>query len=306
MLNKLKQGVKRGVARKVTEGVVVLGLAGLLGSYTGTARAEAEAEANKPSVETKQTANEDYSNITDDWNPITRAAKISRETIFERDTFKWLGVSALVAGAGIATDLDEKIYEHFQDEDNEIFSEGIVDFYDGLGYVAGIGSSFGMQAIGHLRDDKKMKMAGRAVGDATLITSGFGLAVRQITGRNDPEDGKGASSFKPFDFSTSIDDKDFFAGHVGVVAAETRVLQRFYPESKLIPIIGYGSTAIMALTKTQSGDHWLTGNIAGFIMGYHIGNKTADVYLEGKEPAWSFVPTTNSDGKFMLAARRAF
>ena len=68
--------------------------------------------------------------------------------------------------------------------------------------------------------------------------------------------------------------RSFIAGHTAVTTAGTffaaKVFNDFYPDSKAVPYIWGGAAGIsapMGYLRTKAGKHFLTDNIAGFIVG---------------------------------------
>jgi len=84
--------------------------------------------------------------------------------------------------------------------------------------------------------------------------------------------------------------RSFIAGHTAVAAAGTffaaKVFNDFHPDSKAIPYVWGGATGIsvlMGYLRTKAGKHFLTDNIAGFVVGAASGILIPELHKKGKE-----------------------
>ena len=83
--------------------------------------------------------------------------------------------------------------------------------------------------------------------------------------------------------------RSFIAGHTAVTTAGTffaaKVFNDFYPDSKAVPYIWGGAAGISALMgylRTKAGKHFLTDNIAGFIVGATSGILIPELHKKNK------------------------
>ncbi len=93
--------------------------------------------------------------------------------------------------------------------------------------------------------------------------------------------------------------RSFIAGHTAVAAAGTffaaKVFNDFHPDSKAIPYVWGGATGIsvlMGYLRTKAGKHFLTDNIAGFVVGAASGILIPELHKKGNENI-DLYPTAN-------------
>ncbi|WP_037321056.1 phosphatase PAP2 family protein [Salegentibacter sp. Hel_I_6] len=84
--------------------------------------------------------------------------------------------------------------------------------------------------------------------------------------------------------------RSFIAGHTAVATAGTffaaKVFNDFHPDSKAIPYVWGGATGIsvlMGYLRTKAGKHFLTDNIAGFVVGAASGILIPELHKKGNE-----------------------
>ena len=93
--------------------------------------------------------------------------------------------------------------------------------------------------------------------------------------------------------------RSFIAGHTAVAAAGTffaaKVFNDFHPDSKAIPYVWGGATGIsvlMGYLRTKAGKHFLTDNVAGFVVGAASGILIPELHKKGNENI-DLYPTAN-------------
>lgn len=93
--------------------------------------------------------------------------------------------------------------------------------------------------------------------------------------------------------------RSFIAGHTAVASAGTffaaKVFNDFHPDSKAIPYVWGGATGISALMgylRIKAGKHFLTDNIAGFVVGAASGILIPELHKKGNENI-DLYPTAN-------------
>lgn len=84
--------------------------------------------------------------------------------------------------------------------------------------------------------------------------------------------------------------RSFIAGHTAVATAGSffaaKIFNDFHPNSKAIPYVWGGATGfsvLMGYLRTKAGKHFLTDNIAGFIIGAASGILIPELHKKGKE-----------------------
>ncbi|SKB36447.1 PAP2 superfamily protein [Salegentibacter holothuriorum] len=93
--------------------------------------------------------------------------------------------------------------------------------------------------------------------------------------------------------------RSFIAGHTAVAAAGTffaaKVFNDFHPDSKAVPYLwggAVGISALMGYLRTKAGKHFLTDNIAGFIVGAASGILIPELHKKDNENI-DLYPTAN-------------
>jgi len=116
-----------------------------------------------------------------------------------------------------------------------------------------------------------------AVLQSTLISITYTTIVKGLTGRPGPEarwyeDMRARSRIFRFGFLRGGVFNGWPGGHTLVTTATLAALMSYYPDKWWIKIIGFAIIAYTAVGMTMTRAHWMSDNIAGFLMGYAIGS----------------------------------
>jgi membrane-associated phospholipid phosphatase len=116
-----------------------------------------------------------------------------------------------------------------------------------------------------------------AVLQSTLISITYTTILKGLTGRPGPEakwyeDVRERSRVFRFGFLRGGVFNGWPGGHTIITTATLAALMSYYPDQWWIKIIGFAVIAYTAVGMTMTRAHWMSDNIAGFLMGYAIGS----------------------------------
>lgn len=172
-----------------------------------------------------------------------------------------------------------------------------------------IALSAGLYFGGKSGHDERMRGAGLAVLQASVISVAANSVLKFFTGRPNPDytnysDTKELSKTFNFGFGKRGIFWGWPSGHTGITMAAASALAAYYPEKTWVKVAGYAMVAytMVGVTSVHNGQmHWFSDAVAAAFIHWGIGNTVGKYYrnrMEGKNgrPAsFQILPSFSSD-----------
>ncbi|MBD3415456.1 MAG: phosphatase PAP2 family protein [Candidatus Aminicenantes bacterium] len=189
---------------------------------------------------------------------------------YQWDSADYLRLSAVVGTGLVLFIFDEDIYDWSQ-KNKTVFSEEasnyVTDFGHGI-FLAGLSTV--LYTAGELSDNDRLRKTGLHSLQSWLTTGFLVLTFKFCTGRFRPEEGEGAYSFRPLQFSNK--NHSFPSGHAASAFAVAAVVSE-YSDSFVLDAFCYGLAAGVALSRVHLQEHWMSDVFIGSVIGHFIGKK---------------------------------
>ncbi|OHD70178.1 MAG: hypothetical protein A2W19_05165 [Spirochaetes bacterium RBG_16_49_21] len=130
---------------------------------------------------------------------------------------------------------------------------------------------------GYAHNSDEALGAACAILQSTLISITYTTILKGLTGRPGPEekwylDMRNQSRVFRFGYLRGGVFNGWPGGHTIITTATMASLMSYYPDKWWIKIIGFVLIGYTAVGMTMTRAHWMSDNIAGFLMGYAIGS----------------------------------
>jgi membrane-associated phospholipid phosphatase len=179
-----------------------------------------------------------------------------------------LVLGGVVAGIGGLIAADHGI-QHTVQKNTSATGRDVADVFNGIGSPAAIlGLNVGLIAIGVTQwsytGDSRLKNAALVSLESEIFTLASVFIIQEAAGRARPDQGKGATHFRPFSGGDS-----FPSGHAAVSFSTAAVFADRYEQP--VGGIAYGLASVVALARVYSDKHFASDVVAGGLLGWVIG-----------------------------------
>lgn len=139
-----------------------------------------------------------------------------------------------------------------------------------------VATPFALYGAGLLRKDSKMTstalLAGEALADSEILTEVLKPAVSRLRPSSLAPGGNFADTFAEGGNRFSSARNSFPSGHtIAAFAVATVVSRRYGKQHRWIPIVAYGASAAIGLSRLTRSAHYPSDVFAGAFLGYSIG-----------------------------------
>jgi len=207
---------------------------------------------------------------------------------------QWLGFAAFSASSVILYTQDENIRDFFRRNQStatgEISKYGIEPWGSGLYLVTLVGGMYIYGIAGH---NPKTETAALLTGKAMVITGGFTLLFKAVTGRHRPGQDLPANAalwegpFNDFKYVS------YPSGHTALAFSAATVLSSYYHEKTWVAVTSYSLATLVGVSRIYDDKHWASDVLGGAVLGFAIGklvynnfqmksNFTFAPYLDGR------------------------
>jgi PAP2 superfamily len=215
----------------------------------------AQAQTPTPSPSPKSLESEFFKNILRDQKAIWTAP-----FHLHRVDAKWMVPAGIGAMALITT--DRITGDEIGESERQVKASRIVSY---AGSVYGIGAlATTFYLVGRNRNNDRARETGTLTAEATIDSIIVGGALKGITQRARPLDGRERSEF--FDGGSS-----FPSGHSIQAWAAAAVIAHEYHDRKLVQVAAYGIASAVSVARFTQHKHYLSDVVAGSAAGYFIG-----------------------------------
>jgi len=147
-------------------------------------------------------------------------------------------------------------------------AHGLVRTSENVSYAGSLYGSAAIAAtfylVGRQKNDYRARETGILIAEASANSFLVTLAVKGISQRVRPADGRDRSEF--FDGGTS-----FPSGHSSQIWAVATVIANEYHDRRLVQVAAYGVASAVSLARFTSGKHYLSDVLVGSALGFGIG-----------------------------------
>src|SRR5215208_3140213 len=237
----------------------------------------ANAQTSTPTSSTPSLEKEFLKNILRDQKEIWKAP-----LHLQRVDAKWMIPAGIGALALFTTDriTGDEIFE----SDGQVKPSRIVSY---AGSVYGLGAvAMTFYLAGRKRSDDRARETGILSAEALINSMIVGGALKEITQRARPLDGRERSEF--FDGGDS-----FPSGHSMQVWSVATVIANEYHDRKLIKVAAYGIAGAVSVARFTEHKHYLSdvlvGSAAGYAIGryvYHAHHRSRSGQDDGAQSRW--------------------
>lgn len=185
----------------------------------------------------------------------------------------WFLVFLLLSQISFGQNLDERWVSNWNQNRNLNFDNSFLAFSQSADYVA-IATPISLFALGSIKEDKKLKLAGIQSGIALLGTYGVGYILKKTIKRDRP--------FVTLDGIVPIQNKDSYSmpsGSTSVAFATATSLTVAFPKWYVV-LPAYSYAGLVGFSRIRSGEHYPTDVLAGAAIG------VASVWVSGKITKW--------------------
>lgn len=201
--------------------------------------------------------------------------------------FPW--ALAGTAATALAFTVDDEVREWFLENDPLGGQSDIGDVL-GQGYThALVAGSY--LAYGHLGGKRREADIGMAVSEALVVNSLLTVTLKQVVGRERPDDGA---------------DNSFPSGHASSTAALSASLSAMYDWRPAVAVPLGALTLFVAASRLEDDVHWFSDVVAGMALGGVVGASVGEAWRHGKAREWAVLPWTPGAGGAGLVVVRAF
>jgi membrane-associated phospholipid phosphatase len=136
---------------------------------------------------------------------------------------------------------------------------------------------------GLVEDKPEIVGAAYAVLQSTLIGITYATILKALTGRPGPDpkwysDMRGQSRTFRFGYLRGGVFNGWPGGHVLITTATMASLMHYYPDKWWLKVAGFLLIAYTIVGMVMTQGHWMSDNVAGFLMGYAIGSTVGRSY----------------------------
>ncbi|PYS74252.1 MAG: hypothetical protein DMF69_02250 [Acidobacteria bacterium] len=173
----------------------------------------------------------------------------------------WIAPATVGALALVATDriTGDEIAE----------AHGLVRTSENISYAGSFYASAAAAAtfylVGRQKNDYRARETGILVGEASINGFIVATALKTISQRVRPKEGRDRSEF--FDGGTS-----FPSGHSTQAWAVATVIANEYHDRRLVQVAAYGVASAVSIARFTAGKHYLSDVLVGSALGYGIGH----------------------------------
>jgi membrane-associated phospholipid phosphatase len=190
--------------------------------------------------------------------------------VFSTDSVK----PVLVGGAatGIGALFDDAVADALVDGSND-FSQAVETGSEPAWTAGVIGALF---VAGRFAHGARFRAVTYDWVDACLVAAGYTELLKRVVGRERPN---------------GMDDKSFPSGHTSNAFALAVVAERHYGWKAGVP--AYALASVVALSRLQQNEHYLSDVIAGATLGYIVGRTVVRINNRAKAPRqadWGLSP----------------
>ena len=233
------------------------------------------AQAPAPSPSPRSLEREFFKNILRDQKAIWTAP-----LHLHRVDAKWMIPSGIGAMALFTT--DRITGDEIAESDRQVKASRIVSY---VGSVYGIGAvATTFYLVGRNRNDDRARETGILSGEALINSMIVSGALKEITQRARPLDGRERSEF--FDGGNS-----FPSGHSTQAWAVATVIANEYHDRKLIKVAAYGIAGAVSVARFTEHKHYVSDVLVGSAAGYMIGRYVYDTHHRDPSITQSRRPT---------------
>jgi membrane-associated phospholipid phosphatase len=208
---------------------------------------------------------------------------------FHMSRKNWLQFGAYAAGLTALT---------FADEPIQVFANKLRLRNPGLARVSSFITNFGgpyegytllgFEAYGLIFKSQKVKTTVLLGTQAYLTAGALESVIKYLSGRTRPSFYGETSEAEPRflgPFSKTARDlngnrvySSFPSGHATVSFAVATVFAKEYHKAKIVPILAYSASTLIALSRLTENKHWFTDIVLGSTIGYLAGSNVVNNY----------------------------
>jgi membrane-associated phospholipid phosphatase len=164
-----------------------------------------------------------------------------------------------------------------------------------------------MYLYGKKHLDRKLQVAGLALGQAAILSVAISSGIKTFTGRKPPEHDNSITNSSDYsdDFSFGFLNRGAFdgwpSGHTMTAFAMATTLTELYPDNTALKIGSFAYASIIGLGVSVN-IHWFSDAFAGALMGYAIGKTVGKSFNHllsnnhADESRFNFYATLNGAG----------
>lgn len=215
----------------------------------------AHAQTPTPSPSPESLEKEFFKNILRDQKAIWTAP-----LHVHRVDAKWMIPAGVGTMALITT--DRITGDEIGEADRQVNASRIVSYAGSVYGIGAVAASFYL--VGRNKNDNRARETGLLTAEALINSMIVGGALKEITQRARPADGRERSEF--FDGGTS-----FPSGHSMQAWSAAAVIAHEYHDRKLVQVAAYGIASAVSVARFTQHKHYLSDVLAGSAAGYFIG-----------------------------------
>jgi membrane-associated phospholipid phosphatase len=178
----------------------------------------------------------------------------------ERSDAKWVIPSSIGFMALVTT--DRITGDEMGEFDGQLKASRIVSQAGSIYALAGVSGAFYL--VGRNKHDDRARETGLLSAEAMVDSGIVEGALKVITQRGRPADGRDRSEF--FDHGSS-----FPSGHSTQAWAVATVIANEYKDRRAVRIAAYGTATAVSIARFTGQKHYLSDIVAGSALGYMIG-----------------------------------
>jgi hypothetical protein len=214
-----------------------------------------QAQTPMPSPSPRSLEKEFFKNILRDQKAIWTAP-----FHLHRVDAKWMIPAGIGAMALITT--DRITGDEIGESERQVKASQIVSYAGSVYGIGAVATTFYL--VGRKKSDDRARETGILTAEATIDSMIVGGALKGITQRARPLDGRERSEF--FDGGSS-----FPSGHSIQAWAAATVIAHEYHDRKLIQVAAYGIASAVSVARFTQHKHYLSDVLVGSAAGYAIG-----------------------------------
>ena len=235
----------------------------------------AHGQTPTPSPSPKSLESEFFKNILRDQKAIWLAP-----LHLQRVDAKWMIPSTMGAMALFTT--DRITGDEMREADRQVKASRIVSYAGSVYGIGAVATTFYL--VGRNRNNNRARETGILTAEALIDSMIVGGALKEITQRARPLDGRERSEF--FDGGHS-----FPSGHSIQAWSAAAVIANEYHDRKLVQVAAYGIAGAVSVARFTQHKHYLSDVLAGSAAGYFIGRYVYDAHHRDPSVTQSRWPT---------------
>jgi hypothetical protein len=215
----------------------------------------------------------------------------------------WM-IAALVAGTTLVLfEADPEIRDYCQEHRSD-FGDALAGVFDKAGNVGCLASALGLWYLyGKASGNDRVQEVSRVGFESLVVTSGLVAVLKISTHRSRPYTGAGSYSYGGPELKWDDDRLSFASLHSAAAFSTATVIADYYRERRWVPILSYGTAALVAWSRMNDDEHWSSDVFVGSVMGYYTA-KMVMAHSKEKTGKVTVAPVLNQFGAGLVLGCR--